>query len=122
MLTIDLIHDVLMQLARLGLFRFDIGSKDTLVDWLSVDSLVDANLLAAQALSLSPLSSSGHSFFISDSDPINNTAFLVPLCEELGIHPPSFTVDTSIALKLATFLEFLYKTLAIPPLLTRAVI
>lgn len=106
---------------QLGLFSFTIGPRDSLVDWLHVDGLVDASLLAAEALALRPRAISGQSFFISDADPINNFEFLRPLCEEMGHAFPTIQIPTWLVLHAGSLFELLYRACGIPPLLTRAV-
>ncbi len=69
-----------------------IGSPDTLCDWVFVDNLTHALLLAASSLATSSGSAAGlqssraagQSYCISDENPINNFDFLRPFCEGLG--------------------------------------
>eukprot|EP00951_Prasinocladus_malaysianus_P019807 scaffold160864_cov47-Prasinocladus_malaysianus.AAC.1 len=109
-------------LMRLGLFRFVIGSRDTKVDWLHVENLVDAQLLAAKALLDEGQSSAanGQAFFISDNQPVNNFEFLRPLAEELNASSPSFRLSLPVALRFARACELMCTFLGIPPLITRA--
>jgi nucleoside-diphosphate-sugar epimerase len=116
---------------RLGLGIAGIGSKDTLCDWLYVDNLCHALILAASSLTIAAQNSpaAGSAYCISDDHPINNFEFLRPLCEGLG-YPRvfQFFVPTWIMFHLAWALELLRTLLILvtggrlsfQPMLTRS--
>lgn len=98
---------------RRGMYLFTIGDASNLCDWVYVDNLVHAHLLAAAAvLQAAPnniragtsrkyLAACGRAYFISDGAPINNFEFLAPICELVGISPPPFRLPTAFAYHLA---------------------
>lgn len=60
-------------MARMGLLKFRIGGPNVLTDWVYVDNLVHAHLLASMALiddlpgsSKGPPPAAGQAYFISD--------------------------------------------------------
>jgi len=103
-----------------GLFKFCIG--DATVDWLFIDNLTQAFVLAIDKL-LSAKSTTavpcGRTYFISDGTPISQNEFFKPLCDARGIPHPSILVPTTIMLCLGWFLEMCYHYLGIEPFLTR---
>ena len=96
---------------RRGMYLFTIGDASNLCDWVHVDNLVHAHLLAAVALMPIPDSEGwevserpaacGRAYFISDGSPINNFEFLAPICELVGIPQPPFRLPTAFAYRLA---------------------
>ena len=93
---------------RRGLYVFTIGDVSNLCDWVHVDNLVHAHLLAGAAVL--PVSDSnawpdttacGRAYFISDGAPINNFDFLAPICELVGIRKPALRLPTAFAYHLA---------------------
>ena len=121
---------------RRGLYNFTIGASSNQCDWVHVDNLVHAHLLGAVALLRSSKSTTaaataaaGEAFFISDENPINNFAFLAPICDLVGIQQPKLCLPTWFAYAIAYLLEALYALalflscgmIAVPaPLLSRA--
>lgn len=96
---------------RRGLYLFTIGDASNLCDWVHVDNLVHAHLLAAAAIApvlktstwpeTEPIPACGRAYFISDGSPINNFDFLAPICELVGIRQPSLRLPTAFAYHLA---------------------
>jgi len=76
----------ILSTVRSGLALAAIGSPDVLCDWVYIDNLTQALILAASSLShLGPLSpAAGSAYCISDDQPINTFDFLRPLCAGLG--------------------------------------
>ena len=99
------------QTMRRGMYLFTIGDATNLCDWVHVDNLVHAHLLAAAAALSSSAGESraktgctatcGRAYFISDNAPINNFEFLAPICELVGIPQPPFRLPTGFAYRLA---------------------
>jgi len=76
----------ILRAVRWGLAGFCIGHRSNLCDWLYVDNLTHALLLAASSLATSGSQSpaAGQAYCISDDRPVNNFDFLRPFCEGLG--------------------------------------
>uniref|UniRef100_A0A6J0VCK1 Short-chain dehydrogenase/reductase family 42E member 1 n=1 Tax=Pogona vitticeps TaxID=103695 RepID=A0A6J0VCK1_9SAUR len=73
-----------------GWFRFLYGEGSSRVDFVHVDNLVQAHLLAAEALGTSKEhKAAGQAYFISDGRPVNNFEFFRPLVEGLGYPFPT---------------------------------
>ncbi|XP_005413300.1 PREDICTED: short-chain dehydrogenase/reductase family 42E member 1 [Chinchilla lanigera] len=73
-----------------GLFRFVYGDPSSLVEFVHVDNLVQAHILASEALKADKGHiASGQPYFISDGRPVNNFEFFRPLVEGLGYTFPS---------------------------------
>lgn len=64
------------QIFNAGLDFMAIGHPGVLCDWVHVDNLVHALLLAGDVLARAPASVGGKPFFISDGEPINNFVFM----------------------------------------------
>lgn len=72
-----------------GWFQFVYGDRNSLVDFVHVDNLVEAHILAAEALGATQQhKSAGQAYFISDGRPVNNFEFFRPLVEGLGYKFP----------------------------------
>ncbi|XP_029463984.1 short-chain dehydrogenase/reductase family 42E member 1 isoform X2 [Rhinatrema bivittatum] len=73
-----------------GLFKFVYGDPDSLVEFVHVDNLVSAHILASEALKPDRRHvAAGQSYFISDGRPVNNFEFFRPLVENLGYKFPT---------------------------------
>lgn len=116
---------------RAGLGLAAIGSPSTLCDWVYVDNLAHALILAGSSLTLggSRSPAAGEAYCISDDHPINNFEFLRPLCVGLGYpHVFAFWIPMWIMFHLAWLLELLRLVLmwatgdrlTFQPILTRA--
>jgi len=125
-----------------GLFCFLIGSCDSKVEFVYIDNLVLAHVLAAKKLLLlshsfipareSLLQQSneenydirGQCYFISDQSPINNFEFFRPLFEALGMQFPFIRFPVFFMYYLAFLFEIIYMAFRplydFQPLLTRA--
>lgn len=87
-----------------GLFRFVYGDPSSLVEFVHVDNLVQAHILASEALKADKgHTASGQPYFISDGRPVNNFEFFRPLVEGLGYKFPS----TRLPLTLIYYFAFL---------------
>lgn len=90
------------------LFCFTIGRKhEAIVDWLHVENLVEAALLAAKALGAARGHvAAGQAYFVHDDQPgassrVNQFEFLRPLIEGLGYPYPRLSVSAAGRLQLA---------------------
>lgn len=80
-----------------GLFKFVYGDPGSLVEFVHVDNLVQAHILASEALTAAKGHvASGQAYFISDGRPVNNFEFLRPLVEGLGYRFPSIRLPLTL--------------------------
>ncbi|XP_045295813.1 short-chain dehydrogenase/reductase family 42E member 1 [Leopardus geoffroyi] len=80
-----------------GLFKFVYGDPGSLVEFVHVDNLVQAHILASEALTAAKGHvASGQPYFISDGRPVNNFEFLRPLVEGLGYRFPSIRLPLTL--------------------------
>lgn len=107
-----------------GLFVFTYGSKDSLVEFLHINNLVQAHVLAGQKLKDKNSCVAGEAYFISDCKPINNFEFFRPLIEGLGYSFPTIQFPVSLIFFFAFITEIIHsivgKLYNFQPLLTRA--
>ncbi|KAK1288724.1 3beta-hydroxysteroid-dehydrogenase/decarboxylase isoform 2 [Acorus calamus] len=113
----------IISLAKMGLCTFKIGKANVKTDWVYIDNLVLALLLASMGLlddipgtEGKPVAA-GQSYFISDGSPINTFEFLTPLLESLEYDTPKNTMEVHRALFLAHMISFFY--LMLYPFLNR---
>lgn len=107
-----------------GIFRFVYGDPDSLVEFVHVDNLVSAHLLAAEALTEKHQHcAAGQPYFISDGRPVNNFEFFRPLVEGLGYSFPTLRLPISLIYLFAFLTEMLHHVVGriynFQPLLTR---
>lgn len=107
-----------------GIFRFVYGDPDSLVEFVHVDNLVSAHLLAAEALTEKRQHrAAGQPYFISDGRPVNNFEFFRPLVEGLGYSFPTLRVPISLIYLFAFLTEMVHYVIGqiynFQPLLTR---
>eukprot|EP00871_Galdieria_phlegrea_P005699 jgi/Galph1/616/GphlegSOOS_G5407.1 len=115
------------KLAKLGLLYFlisPVAPKN--MDFVHVENLVDAHILAAQQLQYEasfsgPLgtSTSGQAFFITENDPQCLQTFYIPALLASGIHAPLFVVHIprSVVYPFAKLSELVAKCFGIRPIL-----
>ncbi|KAM6155215.1 putative short-chain dehydrogenase/reductase family 42E member 2 [Rhynchocyon petersi] len=108
---------------RLFMFRF--GDRRTRMNWVHVSNLVQAHVLAAEALTEAKgFVASGQAYYINDGESVNLFEWMTPLFEKLGYSPPWIQVPTSLVYLTATVMEYLHLALrpicSLPPLLTRS--
>ncbi|XP_015266032.1 PREDICTED: short-chain dehydrogenase/reductase family 42E member 1 [Gekko japonicus] len=107
-----------------GWFRFVYGDPSSLVDFVHVDNLVQAHILAAEALG-APRGhvAAGQAYFISDGRPVNNFEFFRPLAEDLGYAFPTLRLPLSLIYFFAFLTEMVHFVVGrlynFQPLLTR---
>lgn len=89
-----------------GRFKALIGSGEAVVDNTHVENLVDAQLLAAQALTERPETVGGRAYHITDDERLNGLEFFRPLVEAFGEHFPTARIPGGLALAVAHALEW----------------
>lgn len=118
----------IVRLLEAGLYSFTIGQATSKCEFVYVDNLVDAHILAAVALAERrppgrPVAA-GQSYFVSDCEPINNFDFFRPLVEGLGHGQPRVRIPMRLAYYAAFLIELVHRLVApvynFQPLLTRA--
>uniref|UniRef100_UPI0040386D7F short-chain dehydrogenase/reductase family 42E member 1 n=1 Tax=Callospermophilus lateralis TaxID=76772 RepID=UPI0040386D7F len=107
-----------------GLFRFVYGDPRSLVEFVHVDNLVQAHILASEALKADKGHiASGQPYFISDGRPVNNFEFFRPLVEGLGYTFPSTRLPLTLIYCFAFLTELIHFILGrlynFQPFLTR---
>lgn len=107
-----------------GVFKFVYGDPNSLVEFVHVDNLVAAHVLAAQALAAEKEHrAAGQPYFISDGRPVNNFEFFRPLVEGLGYTFPRVRLPLSLIYFFAFMTEMVHFLIGrfynFQPLLTR---
>lgn len=107
-----------------GLFKFVYGDPKSLVEFVHVDNLVQAHILASEALKVDKgYIASGQPYFISDGRPVNNFEFFRPLVEGLGYTFPSIHLPLALIYNIAFITELVHFLLGrlynFQPFLTR---
>ncbi|XP_005727671.1 short-chain dehydrogenase/reductase family 42E member 1 [Pundamilia nyererei] len=107
-----------------GIFRFVYGKPSSLVEFVHVDNLVSAHVLAAEALTPEKQHrAAGQAYFISDGRPVNNFEFFRPLVEGLGYRFPTLRLPISLIYFFAFLTEMIHCLIGpfynFQPLLTR---
>ncbi|XP_026569814.1 short-chain dehydrogenase/reductase family 42E member 1 [Pseudonaja textilis] len=107
-----------------GWFRCMYGDPNSLVDFVHVDNLVQAHILAAEALGATKNHvAAGQAYFISDGRPVNNFEFFRPLVEGLGYTYPSLRLPLPLVYFFAFVIELIHVAVRrlynFQPLLTR---
>ncbi|XP_061079303.1 putative short-chain dehydrogenase/reductase family 42E member 2 [Conger conger] len=117
------LHRVMVNVGR-RLFSFSFGDHDAKLNWVHVDNLVMAHILAADALSMrKDCVASGQVYFINDGEAVNLFEWLTPLFEKLGYRRPLIHLPFFLVYFAAVLMECLHVALApvveIPLLFTR---
>ncbi|KAG6608656.1 Short-chain dehydrogenase/reductase family 42E member 1, partial [Cucurbita argyrosperma subsp. sororia] len=107
----------IVSLAKLGLLPFRVGKPSVKTDWIYVDNLVLALILASMGLldgtpgkGRGPIAA-GQPYYVSDGYPVNSFEFVQPLLNSLGYEWPKFYMPVSKALLLGKFFAALYTIL-----------
>ncbi|KAM3919287.1 short-chain dehydrogenase/reductase family 42E member 1 isoform 2-T2 [Leptodactylus fuscus] len=108
-----------------GLFIFSYGDRNNLVQFVHVDNLASAHILAAKGLTEEKMyKAAGQAYFIADATPIDNFQFFRPFIEGLGYKFPSFRVPLFFIYFMSYLTEWLHFLIRpiynFQPLLTRA--
>ncbi|KAM7257865.1 hypothetical protein ACFE04_008827 [Oxalis oulophora] len=104
----------IVSLAKLGLIPFKIGDPSVKTDWVYVDNLILALLLASMGL-LDDIPgregraiAGGQAYFISDGSPVNSFEFLQPFLKALDYDMPKKFLPVHRALLLGKIVSFFY--------------
>ncbi|OVA00677.1 3-beta hydroxysteroid dehydrogenase/isomerase [Macleaya cordata] len=114
----------IVSLAKLGLLTFKVGAPSVKTDWVYLDNLVLALILASMGLLDDIPGKEGHPvaagqpYFICDGSPVNTFEFICPLLRSLGYDVPKATLDVPHALLLGQIFWAVYMFLY--PLLNRS--
>ncbi|KAJ8383981.1 hypothetical protein AAFF_G00212250 [Aldrovandia affinis] len=117
------LHRVMVNVER-RLFSFSFGNHDARLNWVHVDNLVMAHILAADGLTVRKgCVASGQTYFINDGESVNLFEWLTPLFEKLGYSRPLIHLPFSLVYSAAVLMECLHVALAplvdIPLIFTR---
>ncbi|XP_051570776.1 putative short-chain dehydrogenase/reductase family 42E member 2 [Myxocyprinus asiaticus] len=117
------LHRVMVNVER-RLFSFCFGDPNAKMNWVHVDNLVMAHVLAAKGLTAErSFVASGQAYFINDGESVNVFEWLTPLFERLGYNRPLIHLPVSLVYSAAILMERLHVALSpiveIPLLLTR---
>ncbi|XP_006011120.1 short-chain dehydrogenase/reductase family 42E member 1 isoform X2 [Latimeria chalumnae] len=92
-----------------GVFKFVYGEPNSLVEFVHVDNLVSAHILASEALKAKKRHvAAGQPYFISDGKPVNNFEFFRPLVEGLGYKFPKICLPLSLVFIFAFLTELIH--------------
>lgn len=106
----------IVSLAKLGLIPFKVGEESVKADWIYVDNLVLALILASMGL-LDDIPgkdypvAAGQPYFVSDGCPVNTFEFLRPLLRSLDYDLPKASISVSHALLLGRIIGGIYRIL-----------
>ncbi|KAJ8344930.1 hypothetical protein SKAU_G00291230 [Synaphobranchus kaupii] len=117
------LHRVMVNVER-RLFSFSFGNHDARLNWVHVDNLVMAHILAADGLTArKDCVASGQVYFINDGESVNLFEWLTPLFEKLGYSRPLIHLPFSLVYCVAVLMECLHVALGpvveIPLIFTR---
>ena len=110
----------LVRALKAGIPLVVFGDGRARLDYVYIDNLVNAEILAAERLfEGSPVC--GRAYFLSDDTPINAGQFSIVLAENMGLDVPLVRVPDPLARAMAVALEHVYRVLGAPkPLFTVA--
>jgi 3beta-hydroxy-Delta5-steroid dehydrogenase / steroid Delta-isomerase len=91
-----------------GRFKALIGSGEAVVDNTHVENLVDAELLAAQALTERPSEVGGRAYHVTDDERLNGLEFFRPLVEAWGARFPTLRVPGGLMFTVAHLFEWMH--------------
>ncbi|CAL5331957.1 unnamed protein product [Camellia sinensis] len=107
----------IINLLKLGLLPFKIGEERVKSDWVYIDNLVLALILASMGLlddipqrEGRPIAA-GQPYFLSDGSPVNSFEFLRPLLQSLEYDLPKRSLAVSHALVLGRIFQLVYTIL-----------
>ncbi|NXJ13829.1 D42E1 reductase, partial [Odontophorus gujanensis] len=106
------------------LFNFKFGNHKVLMNWVHIGNLVQAHLLAAEALtSEKDYVASGQAYYIHDGENVVFSEWIVPLFEKLGYSKPWIQIPVLLVHIAAAVMEYLHLALkpffSFTPFLTR---
>ncbi|XP_062999116.1 putative short-chain dehydrogenase/reductase family 42E member 2 [Elgaria multicarinata webbii] len=89
-----------------GQFAFKLGSPDVLMNWVHVENLVQAHILAAEALTPEKnYIAGGQVYFIHDDEKVKLLEWLTPLFDGLGVRKPLIRVPICLVHLSAVIME-----------------
>ncbi|KAK1421663.1 hypothetical protein QVD17_24167 [Tagetes erecta] len=104
----------IINLAKLGLLPFKIGEPSVKSDWVYIDNLVLALILASMGLlddipgrAKQPIAA-GQPYFISDGNPVNTFEFIRPLLRSLEYDIPKASLPVETALFVGKTFSVIY--------------
>ncbi|CAN8287570.1 unnamed protein product [Cochlearia groenlandica] len=107
----------IVNLAKMGLLLFKTGEPSVKTDWIYVENLVLAIILASMGLLDNipgregvPVAA-GQPYFVSDGSPVNTFEFLRPFLRSLDYDMPKFTLSVPVALTIGKIFKGLYTVL-----------
>ncbi|XP_062097706.1 uncharacterized protein LOC133803621 [Humulus lupulus] len=107
----------IVSLAKLGLLLFKTGDPSVKSDWIYVENLVLALILASMGLldnipeKERRLVAAGQPYFVSDGSPVNTFEFIRPLLQSLDYDLPTASLSVPQALGLGKFFWGFYTLL-----------
>ncbi|KAI3424035.1 3Beta_HSD domain-containing protein [Psidium guajava] len=107
----------IVSLAKLGLLAFKVGEPTVKTDWIYVDNLVLALVLASMGLlddipgAKGQPVAAGQPYFVSDGSPVNTFEFLRPILRSLDYDVPKASLSVPHALSLGKVIEAVYTIL-----------
>ncbi|XP_052191594.1 uncharacterized protein LOC127800806 [Diospyros lotus] len=107
----------IISLAKLGLLPFRVGEARVKTDWVYVDNLVLALILASMGLlddipqREKRLIAGGQAYFISDGSPVNSFEFIQPLLQKLDYDLPQVWLAVPHALLVGKIFWVVYMVL-----------
>ncbi|KAG7317364.1 hypothetical protein KOW79_019662 [Hemibagrus wyckioides] len=109
------LHRVMVNVER-RLFSFTFGDPRARMNWVHVDNLVMAHVLAAEGLSPERgCVANGQAYFINDGESVNVFDWMTPLFERLGYTRPLIRLPVSLVYSAAFLMEQLH--LAVRPVM-----
>lgn len=107
----------IVNLAKMGLLLFKTGERSVKTDWIYVENLVLAIILASMGLlddipgrEGEPVAA-GQPYFVSDGSPVNTFEFLRPFLRSLDYDLPKFTISVPVAVTLGNIFQGVYTVL-----------
>ncbi|CAN6813918.1 unnamed protein product, partial [Brassica oleracea] len=107
----------IVNLAKMGLLLFKTGEPSVKTDWIYVENLVLAIILASMGLlddipgrEGEPVAA-GQPYFVSDGSPVNTFEFLRPFLRSLDYDLPKFTISVPVAVTLGNIFQGVYTVL-----------
>ncbi|XP_071617295.1 putative short-chain dehydrogenase/reductase family 42E member 2 isoform X1 [Heliangelus exortis] len=106
------------------LFNFKFGNQKVQMNWIHIGNLVQAHLLAAEALtSEKGYVASGQAYYVHDGESVVFSEWILPLFEKLGYKKPWIRIPVLLVYIAATVMEYLHLILKpvfnFTPFLTR---
>ncbi|CAH8310797.1 unnamed protein product [Eruca vesicaria subsp. sativa] len=107
----------IVNLAKMGLLLFKTGEASVKTDWIYVENLVLAIILASMGL-LDDIPgregvpvAAGQPYFVSDGSPVNTFEFLRPFLRSLDYDIPKYTLSVPVAVTLGKIFQGVYTVL-----------